>query len=495
MEGSVVEDLGAPESWEVAGLDEAMNRLMLSSNKDSKPQDLNDVSPLVSSASDASDKFSEDALNQVDQFLREALQNPRERLSILRMEQDVEKFIRDPIQQQLEFQQLPTSYLRLAAHRVAQHYSLQSMVLLDNNLPDGSGSRIIVRKTSECRLPQIRLADIPVSLPSEDGGVTKVAIKQRPQKRSQTANNANSNSAKSNSSKTVEERKEEYNRARARIFNSSINMSGSSSGKSESEPRMQDTPQHVPLVMPKVEDKSSVSDLHSGRGLIESSTSSSRTARSRPEKEPVGRYKPNNRVAIFRDREIDRKDPDYDRSYDRYMQRFDPGFGFTGGPYTIQPMYTPALNYNTEFPQLGAAHRPQISTEHQPRPLPQHLPGPWVAPSVPAGIGYGHPETIITPFNANHVGARSTSGIYLHSSQYPCQRPGMPFLHPHEHIHQPFSQSHQQQPDASFGLARPRSAGIENQGGLEWMDQFYGHLHHPFPPSLVAMEASPIHDE
>lgn len=81
MEGSVVEDLGAPESWEVAGLDEAMNRLMLSSNKDSKPQDLNDVSPLVSSASDASDKFSEDALNQVDQFLREALQNPRERLS------------------------------------------------------------------------------------------------------------------------------------------------------------------------------------------------------------------------------------------------------------------------------------------------------------------------------------------------------------------------------------------------------------------------------
>ncbi|XP_021803962.1 R3H domain-containing protein 2-like [Prunus avium] len=234
------------------------------------------------------------------------------------MEQDVEKFIRDPIQQQLEFQQLPTSYLRLAAHRVAQHYSLQSMVLLDNNLPDGSGSRIIVRKTSECRLPQIRLADIPVSLPSEDGGVTKVAIKQRPQKRSQTANNANSNSAKANSSKTVEERKEEYNRARARIFNSSINMSGSSSGKSESEPRLQDTPQHVPLVMPKVEDKSSVSDLHSGRGLIESSTSSSRTARSRPEKEPVGRYKPNNRVAIFRDREIDRKDPDYDRSYDRY---------------------------------------------------------------------------------------------------------------------------------------------------------------------------------
>ncbi|KAM1671699.1 hypothetical protein EV1_039701 [Malus domestica] len=323
MEGSVAEDLGAPESWEVAGLDDALNRLMLSSNKDSKPpQSLSDVPPLVSSSSDASDKFSEDAVNQVDQFLREALQNPRERLSILRMEQDVEKFIRDPLQQQLEFQQLPTSYLRLAAHRVAQHYSLQSMVLLDDNLPDGSGSRIIVRKTPECRLPLIRLADIPLNLPSEDSGVTKVAIKQRPQKWSQGGNSVDSNSLKANSAKSVEERKEEYNRARARIFNSSINTSGSSSGKSESEPKLQDTPQHVPLVMPKVEDMSNVSELHSGRGLIETSTSSNRTARIRPEKEPIGRYKPNNRVAIFRDREIDRKDPDYDRSYDRYGIQF-----------------------------------------------------------------------------------------------------------------------------------------------------------------------------
>nr|XP_023897519.1 R3H domain-containing protein 2-like isoform X2 [Quercus suber] len=391
--------------------------------------------------------------------------------SVLRMEQDVERFIRDPTQQQLEFQQLPTSYLRLAAHRVAQHYSLQSMVLLDNSLPDGTGSRIIVRKTSDCRLPLIRLADIPVNLPSEDGGVVKVAIKQRPQKRSPILGNANSNSLKSGGAKSVEERKEEYNRARARIFNSSINSSGPSGavgGKPENEPRVQDSPQHGSLAIPKIEEKpvSVIADVNSGRVLIDSSTSSSRSARSRTEKEPIGRSKPNNnnninnnnnRVAIFRDREIDRKDPDYDRSYDRYMQRFDPGFGFNGGPYTMQPMYSPALNYNTEFPQLGATHRPQISTEHQPRALPQHLPAPWAGPSTPTGpIGYVHPEAMMTPFNPNHVGARSTSAIYLHSSQYPCQRPGMPFIHPHEQVHQPFSQSHQQQPDASFGLARPR---------------------------------------
>ncbi|GLT88751.1 hypothetical protein SLE2022_067620 [Rubroshorea leprosula] len=463
MEGSVVEDLGAPESWEVADLDATMSRLMLSSKKESKLEfdDAPSSAAASSSASGSSASYekviSEDLINQVDQFLREAIQNPRERLSILRMEQDVEKFIQDPTQQQLEFQQLPTSYLRLAAHRVAQHYSLQSMVLMDNNLLDGSGSRIIVRKTPECRLPLIRLADIPVNLPTEDSGVVKVAIKQRPQKGSQMVSNSNSNSLKTNSAKSVEERKEEYNRARARIFNSNSSSTGGGA-KPENEQRFQDGSYHGSSGMSKMEEKlvSGVSDVNSGRGLIDSSTSSSRSARSRPEKEPVGRNRPNSRVAIFRDRETDRKDPDYDRSYDRYMQRFDPGFGFNSGPYTMQPMYSPAVNYNTEFPQLGSTHRPQLSTEHQPRPLPQHIPGPWAAPSTATAIGYGHPETMMPPFNPNHVGVRSTSAIYLHSTQYPCQHPGMPFIHPAEQLHQPFSQSQQQQPDASFGLARPR---------------------------------------
>ncbi|OVA05989.1 Single-stranded nucleic acid binding R3H [Macleaya cordata] len=461
MEGSV-EDLGAPDSWEMADLDESMTRLMVSCKKNltssssssgfSVPDFVDESTAAAAPSATAESStvgaernggVSDDATNQVDQFLREALQNPRERLSILRMEQDVEKFIRDPTQQQLEFQQLPTSYLRLAAHRVAQHYCLQSMVVLDNNLPDGSGSRIIVRKTSECRFPPIRLADIPISLPQEESNsVVKVAIKQRPQKRSQMGNSANSHSSKSNHAKSVEERKEEYNRARARIFSS--NSTGVAGGRPESEPLVQDTYPQCSVGSRMMDEKPvvEVPEMSLGRGLGDSSTGSSRPGRGRIEKEPVGsRYKANSRVAIFRDREVDRKDPDYDRSYDRYMQRFDPGFGFSGGPYTMQPMYSPALNYNTEFPQLGSAHRPQISIEPQPRPIPQHLRGSWNGVSTPPGIGYGPPETMMGPFNPNHVGAHSTSAIYLHSSHYPCPpRPGMPFVNPHEHAHQPFAQ-------------------------------------------------------
>ncbi|CAK9149230.1 unnamed protein product [Ilex paraguariensis] len=469
MEGSV-EDLGAPpESWEVADLDLSVKKLMLStktssSSSSTSPAELVDipVSALTSMtltclSSAPSGGVSEDFINSVDQFLREAIQNPRERLSVLRMEQDVEKFIRDPTRQQMEFQQLPTSYLRLAAHRVAQHYSLQSMVLLDNSLPDGSGSTIIVRKTSNCQLPLIRLADIPLSLPAEDGSVIKVAIKQRPQKQAQFVHSGNSHSLKRNNSKSVEERKEEYNRARERIFNSR-SYSGGAGGRPASEQRIQDTFQYGSQGISNVEERSVLggSDVIIGRASSNSSAGSSGLPRNRTE-EPVGRFKTSNRVAIFRDREVDRKDPDYDRSYDRYLQRFDLGSGYNGGPYTIQPMYSPALNYSTEFPQLGSAHRPSILTEHQPQPLPQHLPGSWATPTTHAGIGYGPPEIMITPFSPNHIGGRSTSALYLHSSQYLSQRPGMQFIHSHDHVQQQLlSQAHQLQPDASFGLARPR---------------------------------------
>ncbi|CAM8960756.1 unnamed protein product [Rhodiola kirilowii] len=461
MEGSADDSSAAPESWEVADLEESVRKLKLSLAKDnnadtkgkSSLSELVEESGTRSSAEGSGVGPSEEALNQVDQFLREALQNPRERLSVLRIEQDVEKFIRNPKQQQLEFQHLPTSYLRLAAHRVAQHYSLQSMVLVDESLPDGSGSRIIVTKIPECRLPKVRLADIPLSLPSDGSDLVKVAIKQRPQRRSQASNSGNSDSLKSNNSKSVEERNEEYNRARARIFNSGSSSTGGV-GKQEKEVKVFENIQQGSVGAPKMKDKSvsGGNDVSLSRSFSDSSTGGNRSSRTKAETETSGRYRPNNRVAIFRDREIECKDPDYDRNYDRYVQRFDPGFGFNGGPYPMQPMYAPAVNYNTEFPQLGAVHRSHMPSEHQARPLPHHLHGPW---PVTSGVGYGHgpPESMMPTFGPNHL-AGSSSAIYPYPPQYVCQRTGIPFMHPQEQIH-PYTQSHQQ-PDNSYGYARPR---------------------------------------
>ncbi|KAG8085577.1 hypothetical protein GUJ93_ZPchr0010g9873 [Zizania palustris] len=65
--------------------------------------------------------------SHVDPFLVEALDNPRHRLMVLRMEMDIRKFMQNPELHEFEFQHFPTSYLRCAAHRVAQHYGTSDL--------------------------------------------------------------------------------------------------------------------------------------------------------------------------------------------------------------------------------------------------------------------------------------------------------------------------------------------------------------------------------
>uniref|UniRef100_A0A453GYP2 R3H domain-containing protein 2 n=1 Tax=Aegilops tauschii subsp. strangulata TaxID=200361 RepID=A0A453GYP2_AEGTS len=443
----------APDSWETADLDGAMSRLLLSSSSGgaarrvSSSPDLADDRQADAQQEEGQQQRADDPAAQVDQFLREALEKPRERLQVLRMEQDILKFLRDPGQTQFEFQGLPTSYLRLAAHRLAQHYFLISIALPDNSLPDGTSSRIILRKTSaECRLPAVRLADIPVNLPQEESSAvaTKVAIKQRPQKNHHGGAGAGANSNRGNLQKSVEERKEEYNRARARIFNSSSGSTSPVDGRPADE-----------VVLPNTLHRSTSLELNSNtrfgelteatleRSLTSTASSSRSNNRSRIDKEPpVNRGRQGNRVAIFRDRDSDRKDPDYDRSYDRYMQRFDPGFGFNGGAYTIQPLYAPAVTYNTEFPQLGSPQMSPVPVEQQqPHPMAQHMPGPWSPAQSPNAVGYRPPDGVMPPYSPGQAGAPVRSSVFMHASQQYAMpsRPGVTFVHPQDSM-RPFAQ-------------------------------------------------------
>ncbi|WOL03487.1 R3H domain-containing protein 2-like [Canna indica] len=469
MEGFPADGPAAvPDSWEMADLDAGISRLLVSSRRSSSrhdPAEGETVPPHETGAPGPSCErrggVSEDVLSQVDQFLLEALEKPRERLAILRMEQDVEKFIQDPTQQHLEFEGLPTSYLRLAAHRVAQHYSLQSVAIPDNSFPDGSGSRIVLQKINfNCKLPAVRLADIPVNSPQEDRYSTvKLAIKQRPQKHLQNFSNVNSHTSKSLYNKSVEERKEEYNRARERIFSTNNSISCSSTTKPkklDTDLKSQDRGRCNYFASAR-SDEISAADEHGSnlrRSFSDSSTSGIRSNRNNMEKDPpISRQKICKRVAIFRDHEVDRKDPDYDRNYERYMQRYDPGFGYNGGPYTVQPLYSSAVNYNSEFPQLGSGQRVQIPVEHQRPPISQHFQGHWSAASASTLPNYARPESMLVSFNPSTVGDQSSSSVYLHSSQY--RPPVMPFVHPPEHI--PSSgQGHRQQTEVSFALARSR---------------------------------------
>ncbi|KAL6997775.1 hypothetical protein U1Q18_007900 [Sarracenia purpurea var. burkii] len=227
--------------------------------------------------------------SMVDPFLVEALQNPRHRLTILRMELDIQKFLQNSDQQQFEFQHFPTSYLRLAAHRVAQHYGLQTMV--QDNLLDGLGSRIVVKKLAESRYPSICLSEIPAKQ-SEHDKHDQIKIVMRPRHNKASSNGVSARGVKCNPVRTVEERKEEYDRARARIF--------SIPGSPELEESMSQAQSDGKNTYLSGDENEGCKNF-----IID------------PEKALTIRDGGTSRVAIFRDREKDRTDPDYDRNYER----------------------------------------------------------------------------------------------------------------------------------------------------------------------------------
>lgn len=203
------------------------------------------------------------------------------------MELDIQKFMQNSDQYQFEFQQLQTSYLRRIAHRVAQHYGLQTFSL--DSIIDGSGtigSKVIATKTPESKYPAVCLSAIPAK--QTENRITdqvKIIICQRPSK-SLTDRTELEN--RRSPVRTVEERKEEYEKARARIFNGSCSTDVEGS-----------------LSMTSADGRSFLT----GRDELECYV---RTADDNEKARDAA-----SRVAIFRDREKDRWDPDYDRSYNR----------------------------------------------------------------------------------------------------------------------------------------------------------------------------------
>ncbi|XP_020114255.1 uncharacterized protein LOC109728293 isoform X1 [Ananas comosus] len=289
----------------------------------------------------------------VDPFLVEALGNPRHRVTevvalcipiptaVLRMEMDIQRFMKNPDLYQFEFPHFATSYLRRCAHRVAQHYGLQTMSL--DNTTDGSGSRVMARKTLDSKFPAICLSEVSAQQPEKEIA-EKIKIAIRPRPRSASSQNAAELYNKSGL-RTVEERKEEYDKARARIF------SGSNS---------------------PVEEGSSSPVLAEGRGLFTNRDEQECTKVT----DDIEKFtkEGGSRVAIFKDREKDRSDPDYDRSYDRYVRGLMHNQSFSLGACTmVQP---PLPQFDARISQFGHLPRNQTPMSYN---LPHSAMNPYCA--------------------------------------------------------------------------------------------------------------------
>ncbi|THU69542.1 hypothetical protein C4D60_Mb08t15500 [Musa balbisiana] len=270
--------------------------------------------------------------------------------SVLRMELDIQRFMQNPYHQHFEFQHLPTSYLRCAAHRVAQYYGLHTMAL--DNVVDGIGSRVVARKTPESKYPVVCLSEVPAKVSERDiTEQVKIAIRPRPRMVSSGA--GIDVVPEKSATRTVEERKEEYDRARARIFSGSCNS--------------------------EVEESSSPASVDGRNVFLSNDEEYQRTVEEIDKNLPKDGF---SRVAIFKDREKDRTDPDYDRRYESNQSRVN--YDITNpavNPYAFgcnlnakNAVYlqwpTPAMMYSNSYEHLGHAifqapfYQQHLSFEH-----------------------------------------------------------------------------------------------------------------------------------
>jgi hypothetical protein len=207
------------------------------------------------------------------------------------------------------------------------------------------GNRILVRKQGESRFPVTCLSEIPAKLLESDKPEhVKITIRPRPNKGS--GNGANKNGMKRSAVRSVEERTEDYEKARARIF-STPSSPGSSNAT---------TPQ-VPT---------DVKNLCLSREENESWRSSMVDPENNVN---IGDGVTQSRVAIFRDREKDRIDPDYDRSYEsrRYVRSLPANQNFSSAPFNWQNVQLPFVpQYEAGYPQLVQMARSQASPSYMP---------------------------------------------------------------------------------------------------------------------------------
>ncbi|XP_069371959.1 cAMP-regulated phosphoprotein 21 isoform X2 [Paralichthys olivaceus] len=140
------------------------------------------------------------------QFIIDTLNsNPRDRMMLLKLEQDMTGFITS----NSSFKKFPqmSSYHRMLVHRVAAYFGMEHNV-------DQTGKSVIINRTSSTRIPEQHFLE-EVQDKTDEIHCWKSILKRDSSTDDQTRNHP----FREKQSKSVEEREEEYQRARDRIFN------------------------------------------------------------------------------------------------------------------------------------------------------------------------------------------------------------------------------------------------------------------------------------
>lgn len=166
--------------------------------------------PRKSLSRDSSQEYTDSTGIDLHEFLVNALKtNLRDRMMLLKLEQEILDFIGTNEIQRKKFPPM-TSYHRMLLHRVAAYFGL------DHNV-DQSGKSVIVNKTGNTRIPDQKFCEHV----KDDKGVDfqkRYILKRDSSSLDKDDAQMRMRLKDDRRSKSIEEREEEYQRARERIF-------------------------------------------------------------------------------------------------------------------------------------------------------------------------------------------------------------------------------------------------------------------------------------
>uniref|UniRef100_A0A672NYU5 R3H domain containing 1 n=1 Tax=Sinocyclocheilus grahami TaxID=75366 RepID=A0A672NYU5_SINGR len=158
---------------------------------------------------DPSQDYTDSTGVNLHEFLVNTLKNnPRDRMMLLKLEQDILDFISN-IDQKRKFPPM-TSYHRMLLHRVAAYFGL------DHNV-DQTGKSVIINKTSNTRIPDQKFSE-HIKDDKTDDFQKRYILKRDNSSLDQDDGRLRMRLKDDRRSKSIEEREEEYQRARDRIF-------------------------------------------------------------------------------------------------------------------------------------------------------------------------------------------------------------------------------------------------------------------------------------
>ncbi|KAF5899165.1 R3H domain-containing protein 1 isoform X7, partial [Clarias magur] len=186
-----------------------------SKNEDDREKNLDKLEKLENMqrkmlSRDSSQEYTDSTGIDLHEFLVNTLKNnPRDRMMLLKLEQDILDFISNNESQRRKFPPM-TSYHRMLLHRVAAYFGL------DHNV-DQTGKCVIINKTSNTRIPDQKFSE-HIKDDKTDDFQKRYILKRDNSSMDKDDNLMRMRLKDDRRSKSIEEREEEYQRARERIF-------------------------------------------------------------------------------------------------------------------------------------------------------------------------------------------------------------------------------------------------------------------------------------